>query len=196
MTLLEKFKECTKKIEEEYGSNVYPELSQLLKSEGFSKYFFSDSLPNYVREEFAHQLFVLDNLDEDTENSIYNIGSMDIFYFKEGNDDFDVIWVEASSEEMSKHYIIKNETVDLIIPYMKDIEPYYSFEDRQANKDFKNPRYTLTKMSNNLKFSASEKFVEYCTLKGYIQPKCRIEQYGTIQYRIFWNKVDKEWPKK
>lgn len=200
MTLLEKFAECTKKIEEEYGSNLYPELSQLLKSDGFTKYFFSDSLSNNVREEFARTLFILDNIDEygdmPSENSMYDINEMDIFYFRENDYYFDVIWIEAASENLSKHYIIKNEYADRLIPFMKDIEPYQNFDDKQANKDFKKPRYTLAKMSNDIQFSASEKFVEYCTLKGYIQPKGHNKRYGTTQYRIFWDKVDSEWPKR
>lgn len=198
MTLLEKFAECTKKIEEEYGSNLYPELSQLLRSEGFTKYFFSDSLSSYIREEFAKTLFVLDNIDEYTnvsENSMYDINEMDIFYFRENDDYFDIVWVEAASGNLSKHYIIKNEYADLVIPFMKDIEPYQSFEDIQANRDFKNPRHTLAKMSNDLQFKASEKFVEYCTVKGYIQPRGCNKRYGTTQYRVFWDKVNNEWPK-
>lgn len=195
MTLLEKFAKCTKKIEEEYGSNIYPETSQMLKSEGFTKYFFSDSLSDNAKEELAQALWDLDD-NHETQYSTYDIGVMDIFYFRENTDRFDIIWVDAATEKPTKHYILKNEIADLITPFMKDIEPYYSFEDRKANNDFKNPRYTLAKMSNDLEFSASKKFVEYCTLKGYIQPIGYNKHYKTTQYRVFWEKVENEWPKK
>lgn len=122
MTLLEKFANCTKKIEEEYGSNICPEITQKLKSEGFTKYFFSDSLPNSVREEFAKALWDLDNINLETEYSTYGIGAMNIFYFRENDDRFDIMWVDDFTEEPTKHYILKNEIADLIIPFMKDIE--------------------------------------------------------------------------
>ena len=122
MTLLEKFAECTKKIEEEYGSNIYPELSQTLKSEGFTKYFFSDSLSDYARKELAKALWDLDNINHETQYSTYGIGAMDIFYFRESTDRFDIVWVNAVTEKPTKHYILKNEIADLVIPFMKDIK--------------------------------------------------------------------------
>lgn len=195
MALLDKLAKCTKKIEEEYGSNIYPEISQILKSEGFTKYFFSDSLSDNVKEEFAQALWVLDN-NLETEYSTYDIGAMDIFYFRDNADHYDIIWIDAETEEPTKYYIMKNEIADLVVPFMKDIEPYYSFEDRKANNDFKNPRHTLAKMANDLEFNPSKKFVEYCTVKGYIQPIRYNKRFKTTQYRVFWEKVENEWPKK
>lgn len=81
---------------------------------------------------------------------------------------------------------------------MKNVEysDAWFAENFQGYVDFSNPRYTLAKMSNDLEFTASDVFINFCLEKGFIKEKSRNQHFGTIQYQIDWKKVSELWPKK
>jgi len=81
---------------------------------------------------------------------------------------------------------------------MKNVEysDAWFAENFQSYVDFSNPRYTLARMSNDLEFTASDVFINFCLEKGFIKEKSRNKHFGTIQYQIDWKKVSKLWPKK
>lgn len=62
--------------------------------------------------------------------------------------------------------------------------------------DFLNPRYTLARMANDLQFTPTEYFLNYCKERNLVIEKSHNNHYGTIQYKIDWEEVEKYWPKK
>ena len=63
------------------------------------------------------------------------------------------------------------------------------------DSDFLNPRYTLAKMGSDKQFMLSEEFLNYCLEKQYVEPKDYNEYFDTMTFKIFWEKVSKEWPR-
>ena len=61
--------------------------------------------------------------------------------------------------------------------------------------DFLNPRYTLAKMANDLQFTPTEYFLNYCKERNLVTEKSYNKHFGTIQYKIDWKEVEKYWPK-
>ena len=62
--------------------------------------------------------------------------------------------------------------------------------------DFLNPRHTLARMANDLQFTPTDYFLNYCKERNLVSEKSYNKHFGTTQYKIDWAEVEKYWPKK